>query len=99
MKPRYPAFDPGRLFITPGAQRALAEAGQTPVPFLARHFMGDWGDVDAEDAQANDQSLKDGTRLLSAYHTAKGVKLWVITEAADEMGRRSATTVLLADEY
>jgi hypothetical protein len=27
------------------------------------------------------------------------VKIWVITEAADEHGSREATTVLLPDEY
>ncbi len=35
----------------------------------------------------------DGDRILSAYRTLKGVKLWVITEAD-----RSSTVVLLPDE-
>jgi hypothetical protein len=35
-----------------------------------------------------------GGRLVSAYTTAAGVRLRVVTEAD-----RSATTVLLADEY
>ena len=35
---------------------------------LNRHVKGDWGDVDDEDKQANDQALKQGTRLLSAYN-------------------------------
>jgi hypothetical protein len=35
-----------------------------------------------------------GTRLLSAYHFSGGTKVWIITEAD-----RSATTVLLPDEY
>lgn len=38
--------------------------------------------------------LKDGSRIFSAYTTAKGVKLYVITEAD-----RSATTILLPEEY
>ena len=33
---------------------------------LSRHTAGDWGDVDKEDAKANDRALEDGTRLLSA---------------------------------
>jgi len=61
---------------------------------LNRHVKGDWGDVDDEDKQSNDQALKQGTRLLSAYE-AKGLpKIWIITEAD-----RSATTILFPDEY
>ena len=55
--------------------------------------------VEAEDWQANDQALADGSRLLSAYNTLKGVKLWIITEAENDNGQRAATTLLLPDEY
>lgn len=87
-------FDLGRMFITPGAQDALIASGEEPWDFLGRHVTGDWGIVDEEDAQANQDSLKDGSRLLSAYHTHAGVKVWVITEAD-----RHATTILLPSEY
>ena len=60
----------------------------------ARHVSGDWGDLGPEDWRLNSQALRQGTRLLSVYHTAKGVKLWVISEAD-----RSLTTVLLPEEY
>jgi hypothetical protein len=36
---------------------------------------------------------------MSAYKTARKVKLWIITEAADDHGRRVATTILLPEEY
>jgi hypothetical protein len=49
-------------------------------------------DVDEHDWQENELSLREGFRLLSAYHTDTGLKFWVITEAD-----RSATTVLLPD--
>jgi hypothetical protein len=49
----------------------------------------DWGDVCREDRQANDHALLDGSRLLSAHRTSLGEKLWIITEAADDWGRRS----------
>ena len=45
------------------------------------------------------EALIDGSRILSAYHTSNGVKLWVITESTDELGIRAATTILLPDEY
>ena len=67
--------------------------------FLQRHFAGDWGDLDDEDKQENELSLREGYRLLSAYHTNLNVKLWVITEAADEAGNRAASTILLPSEY
>jgi hypothetical protein len=52
------------------------------------------GEVDAEDAKANQNALMHEERLLSAYRTSLGVRLWIITEAD-----RSVTTVLLPEEY
>lgn len=92
-------FQLGQLAATPGALEALQEAGQSPAEFLRRHVAGDWGDVPADDKALNDESLKDGSRLLSAYVTDKGKKLWIITEAEDDRGHRAATTILLPEEY
>jgi hypothetical protein len=52
------------------------------------------GDLEEEDRQENARSLEHGFRLLSAYKTVAGEKLWVITEAD-----RSVTTLLLPSEY
>jgi len=61
---------------------------------LARHKLGDWGDLSIEDQVENELSLKAGYRLLSAYE-AKGLpKIWIITEAD-----RSVTTILFPSEY
>lgn len=87
-------FSLGQVVATPGALEAMTESGQTADFFLNRHVSGDWGIVDAEDCQANDQALVEGTRLLSAYSTLKGVKLWVLTEHD-----RSVTTILLPSDY
>lgn len=84
----------GQTFITPGAQEALEISGETPIQFLRRHVSADWGELSEEDVQENELSLREGFRLLSAYRTAKGQKIWVITEAD-----RSATTILLPSEY
>jgi hypothetical protein len=94
-----PKFHLGQILATPGALEALEESGQTPQFFLAKHVRGDWGEVCDEDKLLNDQSLIDGSRLLSAYRTLKGERLWVITEAADEHGNRMATTLLKPSEY
>ncbi len=87
-------FALGQTYITPGAEEALMIAGQTGIEFLRRHMSNDWGELSDEDERENELSLKEGFRLLSAYRTAKGQKLWIITEAD-----RSATTILLPDEY
>jgi hypothetical protein len=94
-----PKFQLGRLLITPGAQEALAVTGENVWTFFARHAQGDWGEVDAEDATLNDEALKDGSRLLSAYHLKDGTKIWALSEAEDDNGQREATTILLPEEY
>jgi hypothetical protein len=91
---RPPRFPLGQLVATPGALAALAEAGQDPMPFVARHQAGDWGAIPEEDIRENEYSLQHGFRLLSAYTLNTGVRLWLITEAD-----RSATTILLPQEY
>ncbi len=55
--------------------------------------------MDAEDKRLNDQALVDGSRLLSAYRTLKGERIWIITEAVGDDGKRSATTLLLPAQY
>ena len=92
-------FPVGRLLATPAALEAIQIAGQEPLYFLERHAQGDWGEIDQEDWQLNDESVREGSRILSAYRTLKGEKLWIITEAADDNGGRAATTILLPDEY
>jgi hypothetical protein len=87
-------FQVGQLVSTPGALRALAKAGQSPLEFVSRHCQGDWGEVDREDATANEHAVDNDERILSAYRTCLDAKVWVITEAD-----RSATTILLPDEY
>ena len=92
-------FRLGQTLATPGALQAMAKAGDDPLNFIRRHHAGDWGNLGDEDKHLNDESVKDGSRILSAYHTSLGEKLWIITEAADDGGRRAATTILLPEEY
>jgi hypothetical protein len=87
-------FPLGKTFITPGAAEALDCSGETAEDFLARHRTGDWGLVGKDDWNENDISVSLDLKILSAYRTTKGERLWVITEAD-----RSYTTVLLPDEY
>ena len=94
-----PKFHPGRLLATPAALGAIRQGGQLPADFLDAHLQGHWGDLGDEDSRLNDLALIDGSRILSAYRTLRGERLWIITEAADDHGRRAATTLLLPSEY
>lgn len=96
IKPKFPL---GQILATPGAIEALNEAGQTPLEFIARHAACDWGDMSPDDKLLNDEALVDGSRIMSAYRTSKNIRIWIITEAADENGHRCATTALLPSEY
>ena len=95
-----PLFALGNIVATPGALDACSHEHR--LACLARHVHGDWGCVDAEDAETNAEAARWGGRILSAYplDPAKPCKgfgdncLWIITEAD-----RSATTLLLPDEY
>jgi hypothetical protein len=89
-----PKFCLGKLVATPGALAALTEAGQSPMEFVARHVKGDWGECGKEDRAANEDALRDEARIFSVYRTAKGTKIWIITEAD-----RASTCVLLPEEY
>ena len=87
-------FSLGRVVATPGALSALEKAEQLPAEFLDRHVHGDWGDVPDADKQENELSVEQGFRILSAYTTSTGDRIWVLTEAD-----RSATIILLPEEY
>jgi hypothetical protein len=87
-------FCTGSVVATPGALEAFRASGDNPLTYLIRHLAGDWGDLDDHDRRENELSLIHGFRLLSAYTLNSGTKIWIITEAD-----RSATTLLLPDEY
>ena len=87
-------FPLGNIYLTVGAREALQEANQEPYEFLSRHQKGDWGELCEDDKRENELSVKEGFRILSAYKTGSGLKVWVITEAT-----REATTILLPSEY
>ena len=55
------------VVATPGALAALLRIGNNAGRFLARHAQGDWGDLCDEDHDMNDQAVRSGERILSAY--------------------------------
>ena len=87
-------FTLGRVVYTPGALKLLGAHNTSVASLLKRHVHGDWGDLDDEDVQMNNDAVGLGNRILSSYKLPLGEKVWVITEAD-----RSATTLLLPEEY
>ena len=94
-----PKFSFGQIVATAGALAELEDNDQQPRDLLLRHQSGDWGEVCAADAHQNDRAVTNGTRILSAYRLQSGAWLWIITEAEDDGGTRSCTTLLLPQEY
>ena len=60
---------------------------------MAQYKRGDWGMSGREDSKTNDESVKNGNRILAVYNTIEG-KIWIITERG-----RSTTTILFPSEY
>lgn len=85
-------FKPGQILFTPGAAEVLDV--DDAINALRRHARGDFGDVSENDKMYNEEALETGDRILSSYTDRNGIKFWIITEAD-----RSATTVLLPEEY
>ena len=95
-------FHPGRLYMTHGVKARLdrKELSNTELLlFIGKHLCGDWGDLCPGDKAENEKALLSGARIFSTYRSEAGEKFFVITEQADMCGRRTVTTVLLADEY
>jgi len=90
--PQRVQFPPGSIVATPAALRSVSQ--EEIFSALKRHLSGDWGELDRDDWDANNEALLDGARLFSAYCSATGQRFWIITEA-----NRQATTVLLPEDY
>lgn len=86
----------GALYLTPAVKdwRDCDPLRPTLVLIaLNQHESGAWGVVDDHDKAANDDALRNGGRLLSAWNIDDR-RIWIITEAD-----RSATTVLFPEDY
>lgn len=89
--------DLGQVVVTRGIYEDMEQSatfyGEITAALL-RYQLEDWGDaLPPEDAELNDESIKEGGRILAAYNTSCG-RIWIITE-----WDRSVTTVLYPSEY
>jgi hypothetical protein len=95
-----PKFELGRVVATPAALRAIEAAHEVSATFLYRHERGDWGELDEDDKRCNARALINGGRIFSVYNLPiTDERLWIITEAEGDDGKRASTCVLLPDDY
>lgn len=86
-------FQPGKLVCTSLVKDTFSMGWVTKC--YCRHLVGDWGDLDNEDLEANESALQQKGRLLSHYiHSDTKERIYIITEHD-----RSVTTILLPMEY
>ena len=95
-----PKFSLGQVVMTANLQHQAEEShGEVGTAariaeVIRRHGRGDWGDLEQEDLDRNDDALNGEGRLFSAYDSVFDFKVWVVTE-----WDRSVTTVLLPEDY
>ena len=95
-------FNMGKIMVTKGIDTAMMENFKFAVEVdlcLKRFAVKDWGNLDKEDQQTNENALNypDDLYLLGSYQTSKG-KIWIITNRISEKAGDNATTVLFPNE-
>ena len=88
-----PRFALGMLTATPGAMDVLQNQPGLIQSMICRHACGDWGILEEEDKEANEQAVQQGGRILSVY-IERETKFYVITSS-----ERTDTCILLPSEY
>ena len=86
-------FSMGEVVVTTNALSHTKQYKIDLMTLLGRHSSGDWGDLEEDDKYANEDALREWTRIFSSYNFAP-IKIWIITEA-----NRSLTTILLPEDY
>ena len=95
-------FNLGKVVCTATVNNAMMENKRFAKDILSameRYCNKDWGDLDAEDKQINDDALNypEDLYLLAAYKTCKG-KIYIITNKISETVGDNATTICFPSE-
>lgn len=95
-------FNMGQIVVTRSINSYMAKERKFALEItiaLQRYSMKDWGDMDAEDKQTNEEALNypDDLYIMGAYNTSKG-KIWIITNRISETAGDNATTVCFPEE-
>lgn len=92
----------GQIVVTRSINNLMAAEQKFAVEVsiaLQRFAVKDWGNLDNEDKQTNEDALNypDDLYVMGAYETSKG-KIWIITNRISEKAGDNATTVCFPDE-
>lgn len=95
-------FNMGQVVVTRSINDLMAAEEKFAVEVtvaLQRYAVKDWGNLDEEDKQTNEEALNypDDLYVMGAYDTSKG-KIWIITNRISEKAGENATTVCFPDE-
>lgn len=82
----------GTVLMTRSAARRLHR--DDALDCLERHMIGDYGEVDDFDWTTNDAAWEHGFPVVSSYRDRRRRPFLIVTDAD-----RSATTIMLPDEY
>ena len=79
-------FGLGKVQVTAEAQTALSDAGCSAISLLARHESGDWGEVEAGVAAANEFALEHGHTmyLITSHYRLDSSKVLVLMTSSDQ---------------
>lgn len=95
-------FSLGKVVWTQRVNNMVVENkqfGKEVLTALMRYLEKDWGELDEEDKQVNEDALQypDDLYLLAAYQTCRG-KIYIITNRISENAGDNATTICFPDE-
>ena len=95
-------FNMGQIVVTCSINEYMSADRKfaTEINLCLRRFaVKDWGDLDEEDKQTNEEALQypDDLYLLGVYQTSKG-KIWIITNRISATEVINATTVCFPEE-
>tara|TARA_R110002167_G_scaffold102250_4_gene265451 strand:- start:3872 stop:4297 length:426 start_codon:yes stop_codon:yes gene_type:complete len=97
-----PLFNVGYTVATNSVTQHLGETPKIVHDLLTRHVAGDYGDICAEDAEKNGESIKAKLgSVMSVYRdVAPNVPtIWIITEIGMFDDVNAVTTVLFPEDY
>lgn len=92
-------FELGEVVVTAAVDRAMKEDKSFRdfvYKSLGRYAKRDWGEMDEEDKEANDDAVLSGEDRIFASYKRPGneEKIWIITE-----WDHSVTTILFPEDY
>lgn len=79
-----PLFEGGWVRATPKALETLSQEGIEIQELLARHLIGEWGDMSPEEAAENWLAVKEGGEIRSVYQITPEVRMIVTTVQSED---------------